>query len=97
VQIHGREEGDVEEHDAEDDQRKGEGDIECIWKMNREKVLLATVNHGGIGTEEFSSDTSRIGNYEEGVSEPCESEGRTGEKIDGIHGVPNNLGDCPCK
>ena len=41
MQVHGREEGDVEEHDAEDDQGEGEGDVESIWKVDREKVLLA--------------------------------------------------------
>ena len=41
VQVHGREEGDVEEHDAEDDQGEVEGDVESIWKVDREKVLLA--------------------------------------------------------
>ena len=41
MQVHGREEGDVEEHDAEDDQREGEGDVESIGKVDGEKVLLA--------------------------------------------------------
>ena len=35
VKVHGGEEGDVEEHDAKDDQREGEGDVESIWKMDR--------------------------------------------------------------
>ena len=41
MQVHGREEGDVEEHDAEDDQGEGEGDVESIGKVDGEKVLLA--------------------------------------------------------
>ena len=35
MQVHGRKEGNVEKHDAEDDQREGEGDVESIWKMDR--------------------------------------------------------------
>lgn len=35
VKVHGREEGDVEEHDAKDDQREGEGHVKSIWKMDR--------------------------------------------------------------
>ena len=30
MEVHGREEGDVEEHDPEDDQREGEGRVESI-------------------------------------------------------------------
>ena len=44
VEVHGGEEGDVEEHDAEDDQGEGERDIERIWKVDGEKVLLKTWN-----------------------------------------------------
>jgi len=97
MEVHGREEGDVEEHDAEDDQREGEGDVESIGKVDGEKVVLAAVDHGGIRTKEFSSDSGRVGNDEEGVSEPREREWRTGEKVDCVHGVSDNLGDCPCK
>ena len=88
--------------------------------------MSLTVDHGKIGTKKFSSDSGRVSNDEEGVSdgvglqcmhlikmllimetgtsqnssanvdggggkklpEPCEREWRTGEKIDGIHGVP---------
>jgi len=97
MQVHGREEGDVEEHDAEDDQGEGEGDVESIWKVDREKVLLAAVDHGRIRTEKFPGDPGRVGNDEEGVSEPCEREWRAGEQVDCIHGVSDNLSDCPCK
>ena len=141
VEVHGGEEGDVEEHDAEDDQGEGEGDVESIGKVDGEKVLLAawliftqfqdissisrfvnfmivsqfqgrkpildnlniwsqfqditliltqkvtfqmdivesanmklskmslTVDHGKIGTKKFSSDSGRVGNDEEGVSD----------------------------
>jgi len=97
VQVHGREEGDVEEHDAEDDQGEVEGDVESIWKVDREKVLLAAVDHGRIRTEKFPGDPGRVGNDKEGVSEPCEREWRTREKVDCVHGVSDNLRDCPCK
>jgi len=97
VQVHGREEGDVEEHDAEDDEGEGEGDVESIWKVDREKVLLAAVDHGRIRTEKFPGDPGRVGNDKEGVSEPCEREWRTREKVDCVHGVSDNLRDCPCK
>ena len=44
VEVHGGEEGDVEEHDAEDDQGERERDVERIWKVDGEKVLLKTWN-----------------------------------------------------
>ena len=44
MEVHGGEEGDVEQHDAEDDQGEGERDIERIWKVDCEKVLLKTCN-----------------------------------------------------
>ena len=47
VEVHGGEEGDVEEHDAEDDQGERERDIERIWKVDGEKVLLKTWNRKG--------------------------------------------------
>ena len=34
VEVHGGEEGDVEQHDAEDDQGERERDIERIWKVD---------------------------------------------------------------
>ena len=47
VEVHGGEEGDVEEHDAEDDPWERERDIERIWKVDGEKVLLKTWNRKG--------------------------------------------------
>ena len=34
VEVHGGEEGDVEEHDAEDDQGERERNVERIWKVD---------------------------------------------------------------
>ena len=47
VEVHGGEEGDVEEHDAEDDQGERERDIERIWKVDGEKILLKTWKRKG--------------------------------------------------
>jgi len=44
VEVHGGEEGDVEQHDAEDDQGERERNVERIWKVDGEKVLLKTWN-----------------------------------------------------
>ena len=35
VQIHWRKEGDVEKHDAKDDEGEGEGDVESVGKVDR--------------------------------------------------------------
>ena len=47
VEVHGGEEGDVEEHDAEDDQGERERDVKRIWKVDGEKVLLKTWKRKG--------------------------------------------------
>ena len=35
VQIHWRKQGDVEKHDAKDDEGEGEGDVESVGKVDR--------------------------------------------------------------
>ena len=47
VEVHGGEEGDVEEHDAEDDQGERERNVERIWKVDGEKILLKTWKRKG--------------------------------------------------
>jgi len=97
VEVHGGEEGDVEQHDAEDDQGEGERNVERIWKVDGEKILLKTVYHGRVGAKEFPSDPGGIGDDEESVPEPCERKGGTGKEVDGIHGVSDDFSNCPGK
>ena len=68
VHVHRREEGDVRQHDAQDDQWEAESGIEHIGQMNREDVLFKGLNKGHIGAYQLTRDSNRIGNDEKCVS-----------------------------
>ena len=69
MQVHWREERDVEQHDTQDDQGEAEGAIEFIGQMNRKDVVLLGIQHTGVLAEQFTRDSSGIGNDEKCVSE----------------------------
>ena len=68
VHVHGREEGDVGQHDDQDDQREAKGGIEHIGQMNREDILFQGLNKGNIGADQLTRDSNGIGNDEKCVS-----------------------------
>ena len=95
MHVHGREERDVEQHGPQDEEREAEGGVELVWEVDAEQVVFVGVEESGVLTEEFSRDSSGVGDDEEGVSEPGENVGRGGDQAEGVHGVSDDLGDSP--
>ena len=79
MHVHGREERDVEQHGPQDKEREAEGGVELVWEVDAEQVVFVGVEESGVLTEEFSGDSSWVGDDEEGVSEPGENVGRGGD------------------
>ena len=40
MEVHGGEEGDVAEHDPQDEEGEGEGHVDGVWQVDGEQVLL---------------------------------------------------------
>ena len=43
MHVHGREQGDVQEHGDEDEQGKAETCIQTVWKMDTQDVLFVSI------------------------------------------------------
>ena len=68
VEVHGREERDVGQHDAQNEEWKAEGDIEHIRQLDRQNILLHSLQKSSIHANEFTRHSNRIGNDEKCVS-----------------------------
>ena len=68
MHVHGREEGDVEQHGHQDEQGETEACIEFVWQMNAENIMLMGVGQASQLAQQLPSHSSGIGNYEECIS-----------------------------
>ena len=68
VEVHGREERDVGQHDPQNEEWKAEGDIEHIRQLDRQNILLHSLQKSSIHANEFTRHSNRIGNDEKCVS-----------------------------
>ena len=111
VEVHGGEERDVEQHGNQDEEGEAEAGVESVGEMIAEDIIIVGIEETSPLTEQLSSDSSRVGDDEESVSEnvdiiirkhevvtipePGEEVGRAGDEVDGVHGVSDDLRDGP--
>jgi len=95
VHIHGRKEGDVEEHGHQDEEGEAEAGVEAVGEAHTEDVMLVGVGQTLELTQQLTRNSSGVGDNEESISEPCEEVGGCGDQVDGVHGVPDHLRHSP--
>ena len=69
MEVHGREEGDVEQHDGPDHQGEAEGGIQPVGQLHGHDPGLVGVAQAGQAHQQLPRHAHRVGNDKEGVPE----------------------------
>ena len=67
MKIHGREEGNVEQHGHQDEQGETEAGVETVGQVEAEDVFVVGIEQSCPLAQQLSSHTSGVGNDEECV------------------------------
>ena len=68
MHVHGREEGDVEEHGHQDKEGEAEASIEAVREADTEDVMLVGVGQALELTQQLTRHSSGVGDNEESIS-----------------------------
>ena len=68
MHVHGREEGDVEEHGHQDKEGEAEAGIEAVREADTEDVMLVGVGQALELTQQLTRHSSGVGDNEESIS-----------------------------
>lgn len=95
VQVHLREERNVEEHDKPEEVQVGESEIKFVGHLDGPHFLCACVTLSPVEAQQLARHTDRVQNDKGCVPQHDQDAGHGSDQVEGVVTVPDDLSDAP--